>query len=202
MKLTALACSASARGIAASSAHSLIRLSCRPMPAGCPPATVLSSCPGKVGLSYRPPRHPDMHAVLASDVARHVRPEGAYAEPRHRRALHRHQRRAGEFPGDRIGLLAPQALEVALLAQLQQEAAQRGRALVRRVERGIEMPGLVAAGEQVGPLGHDGREVAMEEARAIAADEPRLELAEAGVVAALDMVEERHRLGDSIPSLP
>jgi hypothetical protein len=62
------------------------------------------------------------------------------------------------------------------------------------------MPGAVAPHEEVGPLGDDGREVAMEEARALMADEPRLELAEVGVVAALDMVEERHCLGDSIPS--
>jgi len=39
-------------------------------------------------------------------------------------------------------------------------------------------------------------------ARALSSDEPRLELAEPGVVAALDMVEERHRQGDSIPSPP
>src|SRR4030088_1029664 len=105
-----------------------------------------------------------MQSVLASDVTRHVRPEGACAEPRHRRELHYHQRRLGELAGDRIGFVAPQALEVTLVAQLHQEVAQRGRALVRRVERRIEMPGLVAAGEQVRSLSHDGREVAMEEA--------------------------------------
>jgi hypothetical protein len=62
------------------------------------------------------------------------------------------------------------------------------------------MPGAIAAHEEVGPLGDDGRELAMDKARALMADEPRLELAEVGVVAAPDVVEERHWLAHSRPS--
>jgi hypothetical protein len=101
---------------------------------------------------------------------------------------------------DRICLLAPQPAELPALAQFQQEGADGPAAPVGRVERGIEMPGAIASGKEIGTRRHDRREVAMDEAGSPVPDEPRLELAEVGVVAAFDMVEERHRVGDSIPS--
>ena len=85
--------------------------------------------------------------------------------------------------------------ELAAFAQREQEGADGGGAPVRRVEAGSEMPGAVATGEQVGPRRDGGGEVAMDEAGPRRADEPRLELAEIGVVAARDMVEEGHRRG-------
>ena len=57
------------------------------------------------------------------------------------------------------------------------------------------MPGPVAALEQAGTL-HDLRgEVAMDEARLVVANEPRLELGQVGVVAAADVIEEGHGAG-------
>ena len=60
------------------------------------------------------------------------------------------------------------------------------------------MPGAVAMREQRPRQAR--REVAMDEADAGLADEPRLELREVGVVAPRDMVEEGHCRGDSIAS--
>src|SRR6185369_14744408 len=145
--------------------------------------------PGKRRLAERAPRHPDVQAVLAAHIARHVRAERAHAEPWHRGALHSQERRAREFPGDGISLFAPQALEVALLAELEQEGAHRRRSLFRRVERGIEMPRPVAMAEELGSRRQDVGEIAMDETRALRPDEPWLELGKVCVVAALDMVE-------------
>ena len=136
--------------------------------------------------------HPDVQPVALADEARHVRPVGTHAEPRHGGAFEQQQRRARELPGDGIGLLSPQPAEASLGAQFQGEGAHRVGALLRRVERSIEMPGGIAVTEQVGLGRERGREVAVDVAGALGADEPRLELAEVGVVATCDMVEEGH----------
>ena len=81
------------------------------------------------------------------------------------------------------------------LAQIEEEGAHRGTPPGRRVVGRIEVPRALAVREQAGPRGYIRREVAMDVARTLLADEPRLELVEAGVVAAFDVIEKGHRRG-------
>ena len=167
----------------------------QPQPRGLATGDCVVELAGEGGLLVRTPRHPEMQAVAPADVARHVRSVGAHAEPWHGRALHAHQRRIAELPGYGILLFAPQLAEQATLAKTEQKGTHSRRALVRRVERSFEKPAAVAMAEKVGAYGDHGQKVAMQEAGAHRANEPRFELGEVGVVAAFDMVEEGHRRG-------
>jgi hypothetical protein len=80
-------------------------------------------------------------------------------------------------------------------AQAQQERVDLRRALLRRVQAGIEMPGAAISPEQVGRLQGTRGEVTMDEPCPVRAHEPRLELGEVGVVAPPDVIEEGHGAG-------
>src|SRR5262249_5529928 len=135
-------------------------------------------------------RNPDVQAVALPHIARHVRPVGTNAEPRHRRALHDEQWCAGQLPGHRIKLVAPQSLEMTLRPEFLQESRHRRTSLRRRIERGGKMPVALAALEELRLGRKYVGEIAMDETRPLGPDVPRLELAKIGVVAACNVVEE------------